>query len=275
VRPELRGYIGDVPSYRESFAPGDEVLEHMLPDGASRLVFNLGEAPAVGAAPAARMEAVGASCAPVVVRLRGEVHGLSLTLRVGAARRASGRADGGDGPARGAVGKQPASRRWRGSRSRATTIAALLSGRSCSCAASPSRTCRRAGQRGPRRRARARSGRRHGVRQRAQHARRAGDALCLDPTAVEAGGDAGQHRRDGGDSAREGGRGVAVRCDHTSDDEVRELFERVDRESQRLDVVVNNAWGGHETFGAYSRRRSGATARQLGFDAGSRRTITT
>jgi hypothetical protein len=104
VRPELRGYIGDVPSYRESFAPGDEVLEHMLPDGASRLVFNLGEAPAVGAAPAARMEAVGASCAPVVVRLRGEVHGLSLTLRVGAARRASGRADGGDGPARGAVG---------------------------------------------------------------------------------------------------------------------------------------------------------------------------
>lgn len=47
---------------------------------------------------------------------------------------------------------------------------------------------------------------------------------------------------------RERGRGVAVRCDHTRDEEVRELFERVERESQRLDLLVNNAWGGHETF---------------------------
>jgi AraC-like DNA-binding protein len=85
VRPELRGYVGNVLSYREAFAPGDEVLERVLPDGASRLVFNLGDAPAVGAASAARMEAIGASCTPVVVRLSGDVHGLSLTLRVGAA----------------------------------------------------------------------------------------------------------------------------------------------------------------------------------------------
>jgi NAD(P)-dependent dehydrogenase (short-subunit alcohol dehydrogenase family) len=47
---------------------------------------------------------------------------------------------------------------------------------------------------------------------------------------------------------REGGRGVAVRCDHTQDEEVSELFDRIDRESQRIDVLVNNAWGGHETF---------------------------
>jgi NAD(P)-dependent dehydrogenase (short-subunit alcohol dehydrogenase family) len=47
---------------------------------------------------------------------------------------------------------------------------------------------------------------------------------------------------------REGGRGVAVRCDHTRDEEVRALFEQVERESQRLDLLVNNAWGGHETF---------------------------
>jgi AraC-like DNA-binding protein len=85
VRPELRGYVGNVLSYRESFAAGDEVLERVLPDGALRLMFNLGEAPEVQAAPAARMEAVGASCTPVLVRLRGQVHGLSLTLRVGAA----------------------------------------------------------------------------------------------------------------------------------------------------------------------------------------------
>lgn len=45
-----------------------------------------------------------------------------------------------------------------------------------------------------------------------------------------------------------GGRGVAVRCDHTRDDEVAALFARVEREAGRLDVLVNNAWGGHESF---------------------------
>ncbi|HEX6912722.1 MAG TPA: SDR family oxidoreductase [Longimicrobium sp.] len=45
-----------------------------------------------------------------------------------------------------------------------------------------------------------------------------------------------------------GGTGVAVRCDHTAEDEVRALFDRVEREQGRLDVLVNNAWGGHEAF---------------------------
>jgi len=45
-----------------------------------------------------------------------------------------------------------------------------------------------------------------------------------------------------------GGRGVAVRCDHTRDDEVAALFARVVREEGRVDVLVNNAWGGHESF---------------------------
>lgn len=47
---------------------------------------------------------------------------------------------------------------------------------------------------------------------------------------------------------RLGGAGIAVRCDHTSDDEVGALFDRVEREQGRLDLLVNNAWGGHETF---------------------------
>jgi len=48
---------------------------------------------------------------------------------------------------------------------------------------------------------------------------------------------------------RLGGQGIAVRCDHTREDEVRALFDRVAREQQgRLDLLVNNAWGGHETF---------------------------
>lgn len=48
--------------------------------------------------------------------------------------------------------------------------------------------------------------------------------------------------------ARFGGRGIAVRCDHTQEAQVAALFEQVQREQGRLDVLVNNAWGGHETF---------------------------
>lgn len=47
---------------------------------------------------------------------------------------------------------------------------------------------------------------------------------------------------------RMGGHGVAVRCDHTQEDDVASLFARVQREQGRLDLLVNNAWGGHETF---------------------------
>src|SRR5947199_6705335 len=43
-----------------------------------------------------------------------------------------------------------------------------------------------------------------------------------------------------------GGQGVAVRCDHTADAEVEALFERVKREQGRLDILVNNVWGGYE-----------------------------
>jgi NAD(P)-dependent dehydrogenase (short-subunit alcohol dehydrogenase family) len=46
-------------------------------------------------------------------------------------------------------------------------------------------------------------------------------------------------------SAR-GGRGVAVRCDHTKDSDVESLFDRVQKEGQELDLLVNSAWGGYE-----------------------------
>lgn len=46
-------------------------------------------------------------------------------------------------------------------------------------------------------------------------------------------------------SAR-GGRGVAVRCDHTVDADVEALFIRIGREHGRLDLLVNNVWGGYE-----------------------------
>src|SRR5262245_45534482 len=47
---------------------------------------------------------------------------------------------------------------------------------------------------------------------------------------------------------RRGGQGIAVRCDHTADVEVEALFARVKDEQGRLDVLVNNAWGGYEQF---------------------------
>jgi NAD(P)-dependent dehydrogenase (short-subunit alcohol dehydrogenase family) len=43
-----------------------------------------------------------------------------------------------------------------------------------------------------------------------------------------------------------GGTGIAVRCDHTVDSDVEELFARVQREQGRIDLLVNNAWGGYE-----------------------------
>ena len=43
-----------------------------------------------------------------------------------------------------------------------------------------------------------------------------------------------------------GGVGIPVRCDHTDDRQVAELFDRVRREQGRLDALVNNAWGGYE-----------------------------
>ena len=47
-----------------------------------------------------------------------------------------------------------------------------------------------------------------------------------------------------------GGVGIAVRCDHTVDSDVDSLFERIRREQGRLDILVNNVWGGYEDFAA-------------------------
>ena len=41
-----------------------------------------------------------------------------------------------------------------------------------------------------------------------------------------------------------GGTGIAVRCDHTVDEEVRALVDRMRRDHGRLDVLVNDVWGG-------------------------------
>lgn len=47
-----------------------------------------------------------------------------------------------------------------------------------------------------------------------------------------------------------GGRGIAVVCDHSKDTDVRALAERIREESGRLDLLVNNVWGGYEDYDA-------------------------
>jgi len=41
---------------------------------------------------------------------------------------------------------------------------------------------------------------------------------------------------------REGGRGIAVRCDHSRDEEIQALIARVHEEQGRIDILVNNAF---------------------------------
>ena len=42
-----------------------------------------------------------------------------------------------------------------------------------------------------------------------------------------------------------GGKGIAVYCDHGNADDIKALFERIDRENHgQLDVLVNNAYSG-------------------------------
>lgn len=45
---------------------------------------------------------------------------------------------------------------------------------------------------------------------------------------------------------KRGGRGIAVRVDHTVESEVAALCEQLKREQGRLDVLVNDVWGGDE-----------------------------
>lgn len=43
-----------------------------------------------------------------------------------------------------------------------------------------------------------------------------------------------------------GGLGIAVRCDHCDDVQVRAVFDRIHTEQDRLDLLVNNAWAGYQ-----------------------------
>jgi NAD(P)-dependent dehydrogenase (short-subunit alcohol dehydrogenase family) len=47
-----------------------------------------------------------------------------------------------------------------------------------------------------------------------------------------------------------GGKGIAVRVDHGDDQQVKSLFDRVEQEQGRLDILVNNAFATHDQLTA-------------------------
>lgn len=49
--------------------------------------------------------------------------------------------------------------------------------------------------------------------------------------------------------AKRGGKGIAVVCDHANDANVEALFKQIENEQGRIDVLVNNVWGGYERYG--------------------------
>lgn len=77
VLPALRPWVAGVMVYREHFAPGEEMLERVLPDGALRLVVGIGDE--------AGPLLIGPSIEAALLRLSGAMQGLSIALRPGAA----------------------------------------------------------------------------------------------------------------------------------------------------------------------------------------------
>lgn len=43
-----------------------------------------------------------------------------------------------------------------------------------------------------------------------------------------------------------GGKGIAVRCDHTKDSETESVISKIREEQGTLDILVNNVWGAHD-----------------------------
>lgn len=80
VPARLRPAVHQLLWYEEQIPPGQEVVERILPDGAVRLIFDFEDG-----RHGVSTRVAGATAAPVVLRLRGRLRGLSLALRPGAA----------------------------------------------------------------------------------------------------------------------------------------------------------------------------------------------
>lgn len=54
--------------------------------------------------------------------------------------------------------------------------------------------------------------------------------------------------RNAGDMAYITDQGTAIVCDHTDDQQVQRVFAQIGQERGRIDLLVNNAWGGYENM---------------------------
>jgi len=45
-----------------------------------------------------------------------------------------------------------------------------------------------------------------------------------------------------------GGKGIAIACDHRDDEHVEAVFHQIQTEQGRIDILVNNVWGGYENM---------------------------
>ena len=45
-----------------------------------------------------------------------------------------------------------------------------------------------------------------------------------------------------------GGKGIAIRCDHSDDAQTEAAFKQIAEESKKIDILVNNAWAGYENM---------------------------
>jgi AraC-like DNA-binding protein len=77
VPATLRSAVAHVMAYEARFAPDREVVERVLPDGASRLLIVLQGG-------AVSIHVAGARADPVLLTMSGHMHGLSITLNPGA-----------------------------------------------------------------------------------------------------------------------------------------------------------------------------------------------
>ncbi|MFC4452732.1 SDR family NAD(P)-dependent oxidoreductase [Deinococcus sonorensis] len=50
------------------------------------------------------------------------------------------------------------------------------------------------------------------------------------------------------DARAQGGTATGLQCDHTDDDQTRAVIERIQHDHGRLDLLVNNVWGGYEHY---------------------------
>jgi dehydrogenase/reductase SDR family member 1 len=50
-----------------------------------------------------------------------------------------------------------------------------------------------------------------------------------------------------------GGKGIAMQCDHSDDAQVESVFQKIAKESKKIDLLVNNAWAGYENMREGSR----------------------